>query len=108
MEDIICATKSKRYTRSRLDRMVMCAFLGITKELLDRPIPYVRVLAFNDKGRQILKLARQHGNFINIGESVDHPYQQLENRCGSLYGLFTEGDTEKPDAEKQQRVFHTP
>jgi predicted nucleotidyltransferase len=28
IEEILTATKSKRYTRTRLDRMVMCAFLG--------------------------------------------------------------------------------
>jgi predicted nucleotidyltransferase len=27
LEDILTAVKSKRYTRSRLDRMVLCAFL---------------------------------------------------------------------------------
>ena len=30
LEAINSATKSKRYTRTRLDRMVMCAFLGLT------------------------------------------------------------------------------
>ena len=55
LEDILTATKSKRYTRSRLDRMAMCAFLGITEDLLSSPAPYVRVLAFNDKGRSLLR-----------------------------------------------------
>ena len=30
LEEILNAVKTKRYTRTRLDRMVMCAFLGIT------------------------------------------------------------------------------
>lgn len=105
LEDILSATKSKRYTRTRLDRMVMCAFLGITKEVLDSPAPYVRVLAFNDKGREILKTARQTGDFRNIGEAVDDPYQQLENRCGDLYGLFASA-TEAPGREAAYRVYY--
>ena len=105
LEDILTATKSKRYTRTRLDRMVLCAFLGITKEILETPAPYVRVLAFNDKGREILNTARKTGDFRNIGESVDHPYQQMESRWGDLYGLFSK-DPESPDAESEYRVYY--
>ncbi len=90
LEEILTAVKSKRYTRTRLDRMVICAFLGLTREALDTPAPYARVLALNDRGRELLKNARKAGVFPNTGEMVGHPYQQLESRCGSLYGLFTE------------------
>ena len=89
LEEILTATKSKRYTRTRLDRMVMCAFLGLTAEDLQTPAPYVRVLALNDKGREILLKARERGYFPNIGEKIDHPYQDLESRCDDLYGLFS-------------------
>ncbi len=90
LEAILTATKSKRYTRTRLDRMAMCAFLGLTAEVLASPAPYVRVLALNDKGRKILKKARQSGHFPNIGEKLDHPYQTIEDRCDALYGLFAQ------------------
>lgn len=105
LEDIIAATKSKRYTRSRIDRMIMCAFLGITEETLSSPAPYVRVLALNDIGREILKKARQSGNFVNIGEKQDDPYQALEDRCGQLYGLFAQ-QPEAPDSEAQYRIYY--
>ena len=39
LEDIIAATKSKRYTRTRIDRMILCAFLGLTQEDLSSPAP---------------------------------------------------------------------
>ena len=108
LEDILTAVKSKRYTRTRLDRMVMCAFLGITlQDLMEKP-PYVRVLAFNDRGREILKLARQTGIFPNTGEPMDHPYQLLENLWEDYYALFAQ---EKPGAagiEPNRRVYcHT-
>jgi len=105
LEDILTETKSKRYTRSRLDRMVMCAFLGITQDILSTPAPYVRILAFNDTGRQILKNAKNSGYFINIGQSVPHSYQRLEERWGSLYGLFARDCAEAPDCEKNYRVY---
>lgn len=105
LEDILTAVKSKRYTRTRLDRMVMCAFLGITEQMLQSPAPYVRVLAFNDRGRQILKKARQTGEFINVGQAVDHPYQVLENRCTDLYGLFAKG-LSPAGTEQKNRVYY--
>ena len=106
LEAILSTAKSKRYTRSRLDRMVMCAFLGITREMLDSSAPYVRVLAFNDKGREILNTARKTGNFVNAGETQDSAYQELENRCGALYGLFSLSGAEPPDAEQNRRVYY--
>lgn len=106
LENILTAVKSKRYTRTRLDRMVMCAFLGLTQKDLAAPAPYVRVLALNDRGRQILKDARETGNFPNIGEKLDHPYQKIETRCGSLYGLFALQEPDSADAEQQLRVYY--
>ena len=106
LEGIISATKSKRYTRTRLNRMIMCAFLGITEEDLTATAPYVRVLALNNRGREILNQARNMGNFPNIGEKQDSAYQFLENRCGDLYGLFAVNIPEPPSMETKQRIFY--
>lgn len=106
LEAIIAATKSKRYTRTRIDRMVICAFLGITKETLEAEVPYTRVLAFNDKGRGILKAAKKNGTFLNAGEAFDHPYWDLERRCGDLYGLFCTDGIEPPGIEEKRRISY--
>ena len=106
LEDILAVTKSKRYTRSRLNRMAMCAFLGITKDALEAPIPYARVLAFNDKGRAVLKTQKGGGFFLNAGEVPDHPYWTLEKRCGDLYGLFCVDGPEAPGAEENRRIYY--
>lgn len=108
VEGIAAAVKSKRYTRTRLDRMLLCAFLGITQEEINTPAPYVRVLAFNDRGREILKHARQHGLFPNIGEKLDHPWQDVENRVSDLYGLFCVDAPEAPGKAERQRVVYLP
>lgn len=105
LEDILTATKSKRYTRTRLDRMVMCAFLGLTRDDLTEPVPYTRVLAFNEKGRRVLKAARQTGLFPNAGEKLDHPFQAVETQCEDLYGLFALNGPEPPGAEGRNRIF---
>lgn len=106
LEEVFSAVKSKRYTRTRLNRMVLCAFLGITQEDMQRPAPYVRILAFNDTGRQVLKKARETGDFINIGETCDHPYQALENRAADLYGLFAQDIPEAPGSASRSRVYY--
>lgn len=105
LEEIITATKSKRYTRTRLDRMVMCAFLGITQKDIEAPAPYARVLALNDRGREILRAARNTGLFPNPGESTDSPYENLEHRAGMLYSLFAQ-NSEPPYDESNRRIHY--
>ena len=106
LEGIINATKSKRYTRTRIDRMIMCAFLGITLQDLLSPIPYTRVLALNDRGRAALKAARQTGIFLNAGEMIDNPYCERERQIGDLYGLFCCNAPEAPGAESNRRIYY--
>jgi len=106
LDKILTATKSKRYTRTRLDRMTMCAFLGIKAEMMDRDVPYVRTLAFNGRGRALLNRVKNTGLFKNAGEGCDDPYWELEKRCGDLYGLFCAGDSEAPGREAERRIYY--
>lgn len=106
LEDILTATKSKRYTRSRIDRMVMCAFLDITQERMAAPPPYTRVLAFSEKGREILRNAKKKTLLLNAGQAADHPYWELEQRCGDLYGLFCTEGPEAPGTEARRRIYY--
>jgi len=104
LENILTAVKSKRYTRTRLDRMVMCAFLGLDQSTLASPPDYTRVLAFNDRGRQILSEHRKSGTFLHTGEKIDHPHWQVEQRCEALYGLFAASAPGAPDTALSSRV----
>ena len=106
LDAIIEATKSKRYTRTRIDRMIMCAYLGLTAEDLTSPVPYVRVLALNDRGRTILKKAREHGIFLNAGDIEHCAYGQKEQQIGDLYGLFALDGPEKPGIEANRRIYY--
>ena len=108
LEDILTAAKSKRYTRSRLDRMVMCAFLGITAQDLETPVPYTRVLSFNDAGRAILKNAKGLIPLLHIGEAHDSAYWALEQRCDDLHGLFRLDSPQCAGGESKRRVILSP
>jgi predicted nucleotidyltransferase len=105
VEGILTAVKSKRYPRTRLQRLLLCAYLGLDAETLAAPPPYVRALAFDETGREILKQAREKGTIpvINAGQTPpDADYSARERRCEALYALFAEGE---PDAAEKSRVY---
>ena len=104
LEDILTAVKSKRYTRTRLDRMVMCAFLGLTKDDLSSPAPYCRVLGFTKRGQQVLHTAKGCTPIYNVGQRIDSPQWAIEQRCNDLYGLFAE-EIEPAGLEPKRRVI---
>lgn len=54
-EEVIGEVKTKRYTRSRICRILTCALLGITEELQTKTADYARVLGFSDEGGKMLK-----------------------------------------------------
>ena len=52
--EAVALAKTKRYAHARIRRIFLNAFLGITAEFTREPPPYLRVLAFNDRGRKLL------------------------------------------------------
>ncbi|MBR4949263.1 MAG: nucleotidyltransferase [Clostridia bacterium] len=51
--------KSKRYAHSRLRRIMISNLLGIKKEDIESSPSYIRVLAFDEKGKELLKSAKK-------------------------------------------------
>ena len=106
LEGILTSTKSKRYARSRIDRMAMCAFLGISAKDLEAVPPYVRILSFNDRGRKILNRYAESCCLKNAGEKEEDSYWLLEQRAQDLYGLFCTDAPEAPGREEKRRVSY--
>ena len=97
VEEIISRSLSRRYARTRLQRLLLCAYLGIDEKTLFSSAPYVRALAFDDVGRAVLRRARERGrlNVINAGDAPpDAAYCELERRAADLYGLFSKAAPE--------------
>lgn len=105
LEDILTSTKSKRYTRTRLDRMVMCAYLGITDEQMHSPAPYVRVLGLRHTGIPALKKTRETGLFPHIGEKTGLDYEKLEQQWDDLYGLFSVNTPSSSGQTGSRRIY---
>lgn len=57
LEELIANIKSKRYTQSRIQRILLYALLDISKKDITqskRVTPYIRVLGFNKHGKRII------------------------------------------------------
>jgi len=97
LEELIDFTKTKRYTRTRIQRLIYSAFLGITAELASGLPPYIRVLGATAKGHEILRAAKQNGATLpSISRAADVASLDdrakrvfaLECRAADLYSLF--------------------
>lgn len=58
LDELYLLIKSKRYTLSRIRRIVLCAYLGVTSDLQLQSPPYIRVMGFNSRGKEILSRAK--------------------------------------------------
>ena len=79
LDELISSTKSKRYTLTKIKRTLNNILLGIEKEDVMKTknlckVPYIRVLAFNDKGREIIKKIKDSSDIeiITKFSKVDH------------------------------------
>lgn len=71
--DLMDIVKSKRYTQTRIQRILLYALLGITKRDMAnarKVTPYVRVLGFNKNGREMLSEICRENRRINMITSV--------------------------------------
>lgn len=71
--ELLSIVKSKRYTQTRLQRILLYAILGITKkdmEMSINTIPYVRILGFNDKGQELISQISKKNRKLEIVTSV--------------------------------------
>ena len=108
-ERILEAAKSKRYPRTRLQRLLLCAYLGIDAGQLAEVPPYVRALAFDERGQTLLRQAKKRGEIclVNAGQRPpDLPYYAMECRAADLYTLFgAPGTCCCAGMEQKYRIF---
>jgi predicted nucleotidyltransferase len=81
LNDLILRVKSKRYTYTRISRILTSFFIGLEnyncKELIKDDTNYIRPLAFNSTGSKILKEIKNKGQ-INIITKV--PKEVLDTK----------------------------
>ncbi len=73
VSELLNLLKSKRYTQTRLQRILLYALLGITKQDMEfskNTVPYVRVLGFNENGKKLVSEISRNNPGLNIITSV--------------------------------------
>ena len=73
LPELINMIKSKRYTTTRIQRILLCSLLGITKkkmQIAKKIRPYVRVLGMDEKGKQLLSKMSKANPKLDIVTSV--------------------------------------
>ncbi len=74
--DLVDAASSKRYPKTRIQRLLINSLLGIRQidcEQIDEQADYARILAFNDMGRKAIKHFKKHSDlvlFTNLGRDL--------------------------------------
>ena len=70
-DELANAVKSKRYTRTRIDRIIINSLLGIEHKHTELEPQYARVLAFNSKGQEILSVMKKASQIPVITKVAD-------------------------------------
>lgn len=98
VEEFFQLAKTKRYTHARLSRLVLWAYLGLTAADVPAVPPYIRVLGFNERGREVLRQIKEC-TALPIITKPTHAREldeagrvlfELEARCTDLYDLCFE------------------
>lgn len=98
VDDFFEQAKTKRYTRARLSRLVLWAYLGLTAADVPAAPPYIRVLGFNERGREVLRQMKENADLPILtkpahARELDEAGRRLferEARCTDLYDLCFE------------------
>ena len=86
--------KTRRYTLARLRRILMNMIIGVTAEDLKNLPPYAKILAMNERGREILARCKNStipistslSKLSEMGENASR-FAQLEAVASDIFGL---------------------
>ena len=81
--DFVNIVKSKRYTQTRIQRILIYALLGITNSKMlafKKAVPYARVLGFNENGKQLISQIAKKNKKVQIVTSVKKYMDESKNK----------------------------
>lgn len=111
IDEFLEITGTKRYTTAKIRRVLLNLYIGTkASDLMIMP-PYGRILAFNEKGSEILKAAKEKSeenklaipfdtslkDIIELKRPPISRFADISNRATNLYGLASR--TVRPCAE---------
>lgn len=94
-EDLIFRVKSKRYTYTKISRLITQIFLSLdnysANELIKDTNLYARVLAFNNTGKLILKEMKKNSTIpiiTKVPKNIDNPLLSLDIQATKAYSIL--------------------
>lgn len=82
LDEVINKIKSKRFTQTRIQRILLYALLNISKremEISKKITPYIRVLGFNKHGKRIISAIAEHNPKAKIVVSVKRFFETTKD-----------------------------
>ncbi len=97
LEELYDIIKTKRYTHSRIRRIISSLFLGLSEEDIKLGAQYIRILGMNERGREVLKMAKEFAKLPVITKTAHiselskeaNRVFELECKATDLYNLST-------------------
>ena len=85
--DFINASVSRRYTKSRVQRILLQIANNIPKSEVSSlpPLDYIRVLGFNNKGQEYLKQLKGNMNIVTQFKNIPEQYKAIEWKTSLVY-----------------------
>ena len=83
LEELINIVKTKRFTQTRIQRILLYSLLGITKKQMEtskKVTPYVRVLGFDNKGKELISEMMRLNPKLNVVTSVKRYIDTVASR----------------------------
>lgn len=87
-DEFLSLSVSKRYTKSRIQRTLIHMLTQTTKEDVNYlpKLNYIRVLAYNEKGKDYLKqLKKQEVTIASRFNQIAEPYRSMELKAAHVY-----------------------
>jgi predicted nucleotidyltransferase len=94
LNDLILRVKSKRYSYSKIQRMLLHIVCKFKKSDNDLKLKYIRVLGLNDNGAKIIREVKKNIN-IPIITKYKKEYDDLfkiDKKANFIYSLLTDYD----------------
>lgn len=85
LDELYSIAKSKRYSHARVRRIVVSNFLGVKASDCEGLPPYIRILGFNERGRELMRKIREDATLPIVSKYAD--IKKLDERAQRIYEI---------------------
>lgn len=111
IDEALTSIKSKRYAYTRITRILTQYYIGFdcynTDYLRKLPCPYARILGFNERGKEILRLMKSKSNIPLVSKvnKIENEALNLDIQSTKAYSLINNSVNYLDDYLKKPIIF---